>query len=173
MTGSLTNVICATVHQNPACYGAEHVGTTLKPENMQHPVGSSLQSMFNNDGSSLCASMHNTVDMSHANRIDAPPSLLSAQNSNMGLMQGINGGMIKSEPGYPRNSPYIFGTGNSVLETRTIIGDTSVASYPGVDSNCQSMPLMVPDVASFGFLGQIPRTFSLSDLTADFSQSSG
>ncbi|XP_028761406.1 uncharacterized protein LOC114719992 isoform X1 [Neltuma alba] len=163
----------SALHQNPACFAAEHVGTALKPENMQHPVGSSLQSVFNNDGSSLCTSMHNTVEISHPNRIDAPPSLLSAQNSNMGLMQGINGGMIKSEPGYSRSSPYMFGAGNSVLETRPIIGDASVTSYPSVESNCQSMPLLVPDAASsFGFLGQIPRTFSLSDLTADFSQRS-
>lgn len=162
------------MHHNPSCYPAEHTGAALKPENMQHPVGSSLANVFNNDGS-LHSSMHAAVEMSaHGNRIDAPPNLLSSQNSNMGLIHGINGGMIKSEPGYSRSSPYMFGAGNSVLEARPTIGDASVAPFTGVDSNSHSLneALLDPDVASFGFLGQIPRNFSLSDLTADFSQSS-
>ncbi|KAF7804024.1 two-component response regulator ARR-A family [Senna tora] len=163
------------LHQNPACYAAEHAGGALKPENMQHSVGSGLPNVFNNDGSSLHTTMHAAVEMSaHANRIDAPPSLLSAQNSNMGLIQGINGGMIKSEPGFSRSSPYMFGAGNSVLEPRQTIGDTSGTSFTSVESNSQSLndALLDADVASYGFLGQVPRNFSLSDLTADFSQSS-
>lgn len=143
---------------------------------MQHPVDSRLSNVFNNGGSSLHTSMHAAVDMSaHANRINGPPSMLSAQSANMGLIQGINGGMIKSEPGYSGCSPYIFGTDGNVLEARPSIGGASVTSFTNVDSNSHSLneAVLDPDTSSFGFLGQIPRNFSLSDLTADFSQSSG
>ncbi|XP_027350581.1 uncharacterized protein LOC113861758 isoform X3 [Abrus precatorius] len=157
-----------------SCYTAERTQASLKPENM-HPVDSSLSNVFNNGGSSLHSSMHAAVDMSaHGNRINGPPSMLSAQSANMGLIQGINGGMIKSEPGYSGCSPYMFGTDGNVLEARPTIGDASVTSFPNVEANSHSLndAVLDPDTSSFGFLGQIPRNFSLSDLTADFSQSS-
>ncbi|KAJ7972140.1 hypothetical protein O6P43_010073 [Quillaja saponaria] len=163
------------LHQNAACYAAEHTGAALKPENIHHPVGSSLSNVFNNGGSSLHMDMHNSVEMSaHANRIGAPPNMLSNQSSNMSFIQGMNGGMIKSEPGYTGTSPYMFDADGNVLEARPSIGDTSVASFNSVESNSLSLnePLLDADTASFGFLGQIPRIFSLSDLTADFSQNS-
>ncbi|RZB47752.1 hypothetical protein D0Y65_051361 [Glycine soja] len=165
------------IPENPACYTADRTQTSLKPENMQHHVDSRLSNVFNNGGSSLHTSMHAAVDMSaHGNRINGPSSMLSAQSANMGLIQGINGGgMIKSEPGYSGCSPYMFGTDGNVLETRPTIGGASVTSFTNVESNSHSLNEVVldPDTSSFGFLGQIPRNFSLSDLTADFSQSSG
>ncbi|KAJ1404184.1 hypothetical protein SESBI_26781 [Sesbania bispinosa] len=163
------------IPDNPTCYAADRTQAALKPEKMQHPVDSSLSNVFNNGGSSLHPSMHAVVDMSaHGNRINGPPSMLSAHNSNMGLIQGINGGMIKSEPGYSGCSPYMFGTDGNVLEARPTIGDASVTSFTNVESNSHSVneAVLDPDTSSFGFLGQIPRNFSLSDLTADFSQSS-
>ncbi|PON75040.1 histidine-tRNA ligase [Parasponia andersonii] len=187
----------SSLHQNSSCYAQEHVGPGLKPENMHHAVG--LSNAFTNGGSSMHTGMHNTVDISaHAGRIDAPQNMLSTQNSNMGLLQGINGGMvksevggmiksevsgiikpevagvIKSEVGYSSTSPYIFGADSNVLESRPNIGDGSVAPFSSVDSNSQALnvSLLDADTSSFGFLGQIPRNFSLSDLTADFSQSS-
>lgn len=187
------------MHQNSACYTSEHVGPAMKPENMHHVVGSCLPNAFTNGGSSMHTSMHNAVEMSaHAGRLDAPQNMLSTQNSNMGLMQGINGGIIKSEVGgmiksevgrmikpevggviksevgYSSSSPYLFGADNNVLEGRPNIGDASVAHFSTVDSNSQALndSLLDMDTSSFGFLGQIPRNFSLSDLTADFSQSS-
>lgn len=165
-----------TVQENPACYAAEQTRAGLKPENMQHPVDSSLSNVFNNGGSPLGTSMHAMVDMSaHSNRINGPPSMFSAQNSNMGLIQGINGGMIKSEPTYSGCSPYMFGTDGNILEARPTVGDASVTSFTNVESNSHSVneSVLDPDTSPFGFLGQIPRNFSLSDLTADFSQSSG
>lgn len=144
---------------------------------MQHAVDSRLSNVFNNGGSSLHTSMPAAVDMSvHGNRINGPASVLSAQSANMGLIQGMNGGgMIKSEPGYSGCSPYMFGTDGNVLETRPTIGGASVTSFTNVESNSHSLneAVLDPDTSSFGFLGQIPRNFSLSDLTADFSQSSG
>lgn len=163
--------------QSPACYAAERTRAGLKPENMQHAVDSSLSNVFNNGGSSYHTSMHAAVDMSaHGSRINGPPNMLSAQSSNMGLLQGVNKGMIKSEPGYSGCSPYMFGTEGNVLEARPAIGENaSVTSFTNVESNSHSLneAVLDPDTSSFGFLGQIPRNFSLSDLTADFSQSSG
>ncbi|XP_061353770.1 uncharacterized protein LOC133298491 isoform X2 [Gastrolobium bilobum] len=161
--------------QNRSCYAAELARAAMKPENMQHTVDSNLHNVFNNGWSSLRSSMNAVVEMSaHSNRIDSPP-MLSTQSSSMGLMiQGINGGMIKSEPGYPGSSPYIFGSDGTVLEACPTIGDASVASCNGVDSNSHPMngALLDPDISSFGVLGQISGNLSLSDLTADFSLSS-
>ncbi|XP_030484044.1 uncharacterized protein LOC115700591 isoform X2 [Cannabis sativa] len=180
-----------SLHQNSACYPQEHIGPALKPENMHHAVGSCLSNAFTNGGSSVHQGMHNAVDMSaHAGRIDAPQNMISTQNSNMGLLQGINGGMIKSEVGrmiksegggviksemgYPSTSPYMFGADNNVMESRPNIGDASVAPFSTVDPNPQALndSLLDVDTSSYGFLSQIPRSFSLSDLTTHFSQSS-
>ncbi|XP_019444006.1 PREDICTED: uncharacterized protein LOC109348185 isoform X5 [Lupinus angustifolius] len=164
-----------SVPQNQAYYAAERTRGGLKPESMQHPVGSSLSNVFNNGQSSLHATMHAAIDMSaHGSRVNGLPNMLSAQSSNMGLIQGINRGMIKTEPGYSGCSPYMFGAEGNVLEARPTIGDASVTTFTNAESNSHSMneAVLDPDTSSFGFLGQIPRNFSLSDLTADFSQSS-
>ncbi|XP_027366552.1 uncharacterized protein LOC113872879 [Abrus precatorius] len=161
--------------QNLSCYAAEQGRAAMKPENIQCTVDSSLHNVFNNGASSLHTNMHAVVEMStHRNRIDSPQSMLSTQSSSMGLVPGINGGMIKSEPGYSGSSPYIFAPDGTVLEACPTIGDASVTSFTSVDSNSHSMngALLDPDIPSFGVLGQISRNLSLSDLTADFSQSS-
>ncbi|XP_057424141.1 uncharacterized protein LOC130717794 isoform X2 [Lotus japonicus] len=162
--------------QNPSCYAVEQGSATAKPENVQHAVDSRLHNMFSNDVSSLNTSMHAVVEMSaHANRIASPSSMRSAQSSSMGLIQGINGGMIKSEPGYSGSPSYIFGPDSTVLDACPTIGDGTVTSFTSVNSNSHSMngALLDLDISSFGVLGQISRNLSLSDLTADFSQSSG
>uniref|UniRef100_A0A6M2EA06 Angiotensin-converting enzyme 2 n=1 Tax=Populus davidiana TaxID=266767 RepID=A0A6M2EA06_9ROSI len=162
-------------HQNTACYGPDHTGPTLKPESMHHPIGSSLTNAYTNGGSSLHSSMHAAVEIAaRSSRIDAPPNMLSMQSSNIGLLQGMNGGMIKSEAGYSGTSPYMFGADGNVLEARPSIADASVASFSSVESSSQALneSILDADTSSFGFLSQIPRNFSLSDLTADFTQSS-
>ncbi|KAF5764740.1 putative angiotensin-converting enzyme 2 [Helianthus annuus] len=52
--------------------------------------------------------------------------------------------------------------------------EVPVASFTGEESNAKTVnePIVDPDALSFGFLGQIPRNFSLSHLTADFNISS-
>ncbi|KAA8521536.1 hypothetical protein F0562_012209 [Nyssa sinensis] len=163
------------MHQNSACFAPEHTGPALKPENMHQPIGSILPNAFTNGGSSLPSCMQTTVDMSaHARRIDVSPNMLLAQSSNMGMIQGMNGGMIKSEAGYAGNSPFMFGADGNVLDTRSAIGVPSVSSFSSVESNSQPLneTLLGADTTSFVNLGQIPRNFSLSDLTADFSNSS-
>jgi len=165
-----------TVHQNSACYASEHTVPAVKAENMYIPIVSGLPNAFTNAGSLLHPSMHTAVQMpAHSSRIDAPPSMLSAQSSNMGMIQGINGGMIKSETGYSGSSPYMYGSDRNVLEMHPTIEDASVESFPSVQSNSQPLNEQILDMesSSFGSLGQDSRNFSLSDLAADFSQSSG
>ncbi|XP_057437992.1 uncharacterized protein LOC130730104 isoform X5 [Lotus japonicus] len=161
-----------TRHENPTCYSAERPQPDLMSENMQHSVNSRLSNTFNNGGPSLHTRMHTVVDMSsHGIGINGSPSMLSAQNSNLGMMQGINGGMIKLEPGYSDCS-YMFSTGGNV-PTRPNTADASVTSFTNVAPNAHAVNDAVLETdSSFGFLGQIPRNFSLSDLTADFSLSS-
>ncbi|KAL5578057.1 hypothetical protein UlMin_019756 [Ulmus minor] len=169
------------------------LGPVLKPENMHH-VGSSLPNAFANGGSLLHIGMHNPVEKSaHVGRIDATRNMLSTHNSNMGLIQGVNGeiiksevggmikpevggiiksevgGIIKSEVGFSSSSPYMFD--NNILKARQSIGEASVPPFNGVDSNTQTLNESHLNTSSFGFLGHIPRNFSLSDLTNDFSQS--
>ncbi|XP_050245424.1 uncharacterized protein LOC126693479 [Quercus robur] len=166
----------SSLHQNSACYASEHTVPAVKAENMYIPIVSGLPNAFTNGGSSLHPSMHTAVQMpAHSSRIDAPPSMLSAQSSNMGMIQGINGGMIKSETGYSGSSPYMYGSDRNVLEMHPTIEDASVASFPSVQSNSQPLNEQILDMesSSFGSLGQDSRNFSLSDLAADFSQSSG
>ncbi|XP_022158555.1 uncharacterized protein LOC111025014 [Momordica charantia] len=155
------------MHQNPT-----YTVSSLKQNNVQHPFGNSMPNPFPNGAVSLHSRMHTTVDMSaHASRIEAPSSILPTQSSNVEL----NGRTIKSESGYSGSSSYMYGGADgNVVEARQTIGDVSVAPFSGMESNAQPLnePLLEPDTSSFGFLGQIPRNFSLSDLTADFSQSS-
>lgn len=162
--------------QNSA-YALEHPGPTLNQDNMHSSIGSSFPNAFTNGGSSLHSSMHTGVDMSaHARRIDAPSNMVPSQNSNMGMIQGFNGMMIKSEAGYSSGSSFVFGAADgNTLETRPTMAD---ASFSSTESNPQPLnePLMDANAASFGCinqipLSQIPRNFSFSDLT-DFSHSS-
>ncbi|XP_068308575.1 uncharacterized protein [Pyrus communis] len=164
----------SSMHQNSTCYAPEQLGPALKTENIHHQVASCLPNAFTNGGSTLHTTMHNAVKMSaHTNRIDVQPNMLPNQSSNIGLMQGMNGGIVKSEVGYSGSS-YMFSADGNILETRPAIGDASVAAFNSVESTSQPLneSLLDADCSSFGFLGQIPRNFSLSDLTADFSQSS-
>ncbi|KAB2631152.1 hypothetical protein D8674_008671 [Pyrus ussuriensis x Pyrus communis] len=164
----------SSMRQNSTCYAPEHVGTTLKTENIHHQVRSCLPNAFTNGGSSLHTNMHNAGKMSaHTSRIDVQPNMLSNQISNIGLMHGMNGGIVKSEVGYSGSS-YMFSADGNLLETRPAIGDASVAAFNSVESNSQSLneSLLDADSSSFGLLGQIPRILSFSDLATDFSQSS-
>lgn len=93
----------------------------------------------------------------------------------MGLRQTIDGRIIKKEPVYGGNSPFAFGPHGSYLESRSTMGDASVSSFSSVESNTQPLnePLLDADTTSFGFLGEMPQNFGFSDLTADFTNSSG
>ncbi|CAN0907994.1 hypothetical protein LINGRAHAP2_LOCUS25086 [Linum grandiflorum] len=160
--------------QNSSCYVSEQAHGALRSDNMHGSIGSGVPNAFSNGGSSLHPSMRTVLDISaHANRIDSSANMLATQHSNLAVMQGLNGA-IKSEAGYTGTTSYVVGTGGNVIEARSSIADASVASFSSVGSSSQPInePLLDADISSFGFLGQIPRNFSLSDLTADFNQSS-
>ncbi|KAK4769116.1 hypothetical protein SAY86_027266 [Trapa natans] len=163
------------MHPHSACYAPDPPSITVKPENIQLPEDPSLNDVFMNGGTPLQPSMHSAMVISaHANRVSAQPNMIASQGSNIDLMHGVNGEIIKTETDYSGASLYMFGAESHVLEARSTIGDASGASFSSVESTSQPLnePLLDADTSSFGFLGQIPRNFSLSDLTADFSQSS-
>ncbi|PHU27911.1 hypothetical protein BC332_00004 [Capsicum chinense] len=104
-----------------------------------------------------------------------PNGIMHEPPSNMGLRKTIDGRIIKKEPVYGRNSPFAFGPHSSYLESRSAMGDASVSSFSSVESNTQPLnePLLDADTTLFGFLGEMPQNFGFSDLTADFTNSSG
>ncbi|PHT71433.1 hypothetical protein T459_26537 [Capsicum annuum] len=161
---------------NSTCQARDHhAGPTVKPENVHQTVDANLSHVYNNGASSLQPCMQTSVDASaHARRIDPSSNMLLAQSSNLGMVQGARGGMVKSEADYSGNLPFMYGTETNILEAHPGITDPSVSSFSSVESDSQPVneTVLDADTSSFGFLGQIPRNFSLSDLTADFSNSS-
>lgn len=157
------------LHQNPSCYGPDNT-QAMKIENMHQSTVEKLHGQLTNGGSTLHPCMQSGPGMSR--RDDVSQNLLMAQNSSMGIMQGMSGdGMIKSESGYVDGSSFMYNSVNNVLERHPVMPDVPIPpSFIGEESNPK--PSVDPDSSTFGFLGQIPRNFSLSDLTADFSISS-
>ncbi|KAL6629801.1 hypothetical protein ACP70R_029566 [Stipagrostis hirtigluma subsp. patula] len=98
-------------------------------------------------------------------------TLLAAHNSTVGQFNGHNGTTIKTESSYSSNSDFGFANENVFLEQS--VGDVSGGSFSSSELNGQPLsdPIMDMDSSSYGFLSQIPRNFSFSDLTEDFSQS--
>nr|BAJ34073.1 unnamed protein product [Eutrema halophilum] len=164
-----------SMNQKQLCYATEHTNQSLKSGGAHHPMASSLSNAYLNGSSTLNTNVASSVNIStHARRVDASPNMLSAQTTNIPMMQGMNGGMIKSETAFTNPASYIYGGERNALEGHATVGDTSIPSFSN-ESNNQPLgdPLLDAEASTFGFLGQIPRNFSLSDLTADFSQSSG
>lgn len=152
--------------QNSTRYSPENKGSVLKQEDLHYSVSPSLPNVFRNGSSSLLNGMHGAVEIPAG--VAALPPMLSNQTSNAGLMQGINGGMVKSEPGFMGHTPFIFGADVNVLEAHPPIGSASVASFSSGESSSQ--PLNLPldaEISSSGFLGQFPQSFSLSELSAE------
>ncbi|KAF8396242.1 hypothetical protein HHK36_017857 [Tetracentron sinense] len=146
-------------HQTSVCYAPEHKPPPSRPESMHHQIGPSVPNTLING----LQNMHTADDISsHTRRMDVPPGMPSTQNSQMGMTQGMNGILIKSEAGYSSNSSFTFGVDGEVLEIHPETGDASVAQ-PLND------PLLDTDTSSFGFLRQNPRNFSLSELTTGIS----
>lgn len=146
----------------------------MKLENMHQSTVANLPNGLTNGGPSLQHCMQSGVSMSSLpRRDDVSQNLLMSQNSNMGLMQGMNGeGMIKSESDYADQPSFMY---NPVNNVPPAMAEVHIPSFIGEESNPKpvNQPIVEPDTSSYGFLGQIPRNFSLSDLTADFNISSG
>ncbi|XP_026417797.1 uncharacterized protein LOC113313265 isoform X1 [Papaver somniferum] len=159
----------SSLNQNPPCFMSDQRVQPSRPESMHHSVSPST---------TIRNGVHGNIQSSddssaHTGRMDVSQNMLPTHDA-LGMIQGVNGIVVKSESGYSNNSPFAFGLDGTVLDTRPTVVDASVASYSSVESNSQALSssLLDTDASSFGFLGQIPRNFSLSDLTADFSQSS-
>lgn len=101
--------------------------------------------------------------------MDASASLLSAHSSTVGQFNGSNGTAIKAESSFSSNPEFAFCNDSAFLEPCQSMGDASGGSFSSSELNGQPIPDM--DTSSYGFLGQIPRNFSFSDLTEDFSHS--
>ncbi|GAB4851738.1 hypothetical protein Ancab_031140 [Ancistrocladus abbreviatus] len=154
----------APVQQSTECYAAENAG----PPSM----APSLSGAFNN-GVTQYGSVHAAYDLSApSGRADAIQNTLLAQNSDMRMMQRINGAMIKSESSCSSNPQLMFSADGSVLENRTYIRDTSSSCFNGMGQGSLLLnePLLDMDMPTFELLGQLPRNFSLTDLTADYSR---
>ncbi|KAK6124664.1 hypothetical protein DH2020_041586 [Rehmannia glutinosa] len=98
---------------------------SIKSENMNQAI-SSIPNVYANGTSSVQQCMQVAVNVAgHAGRIDVPANMLLAQSSNAGMMQGLNGGTVKTEYGYAGDSSHMFGVDNNILEPHNAIGDAS------------------------------------------------
>ncbi|KAF9596858.1 hypothetical protein IFM89_013906 [Coptis chinensis] len=171
---SIPNGSHSSMHQGQApFFVAEHAVPLPRTESIHHPIGP--PTTFSNGRPSIHGNMQSVDDTAlHVGRMDVSSNMHSAQNSHMRMIHGMNGVVIKSEPGYGDGSAFTFGADGNVLGMPPTVGDTAVPSFGSVEPGPQPLngSLLDTDTSLFGFLGQIPRNFSLSDIAADFSQSS-
>ncbi|KAL0744019.1 hypothetical protein Bca4012_085532 [Brassica carinata] len=170
-----------SMNQKQLGYASEHTDQSLKSTNAHHPMASNLSNAYLNGSSTLNTNVSPSVNIStHARRADASPNMLPSQTTNMPpMMQGMNGGggMIKSETVFTNPASFMYGGSGerNALDGHSAVRETPITSFSNESNNQQQLSDTLLDAAeasTFGFLGQIPRNFSLSDLTADFSQSS-
>ncbi|CAI9759088.1 unnamed protein product [Fraxinus pennsylvanica] len=129
-----------------------------------------IPNAYTNSESSLPPYMPVAVNMAgHVVRIDISADMPLTQRSNAGIIQGMNGGTMISEASHANDPRLMFGANTNLQQPNTTIGDGSVSSFAGVESNSQALneTFLDHDMNSFGFLGS--RNFSFSDLTAGFS----
>ncbi|XP_055808065.1 uncharacterized protein LOC129876613 [Solanum dulcamara] len=158
------------VAQNSTFQATEHAGPNMKLGNMHQTINGNLPHLYTNGVSSVQSYAQAAMDVSvHARSIDASPNMLLPQNANLGMMLGPNEGMIKSA-GYSGK----YGGEGILLQASPGIGNPSLPNFSNVEPSVQPVneDPWGADTSSFGFLGKIPRNFSLSDLTADFPDSS-
>ena len=96
----------STVQQNAGCYAIDHTGPSMRPESLPNPIAPSLSTFTNGVSPMQTPKVFNLS--TPARSMDCLPDTLHVQNSNsMRLMHGLNGGIVKSESGYP-SDPTIF-----------------------------------------------------------------
>ncbi|KAM3339535.1 hypothetical protein BC332_26740 [Capsicum chinense] len=158
------------VPQSITCQATEHAAPNVKLDNMHQTINGNLPRAYTNGVSSVQSYAQAAIDVSaHARSIDVSQNMLLPRSANLGMMQGPNGGMIK-----PAGYSGKYGGECILLQDRSGTGNPSISHFSSVVSSVQPLnenPLGA-DTSAFGFLGQIPRNFSLSDLTADFTDSS-
>lgn len=153
----------AQFQQNAGCYSIDQTGPSVRPDSLQPSMAPGLH--YTNGGASTLQTP-TTFGLSTPSRSnDFLSNTLDVQSSNsMRLMQGLNGGTIKTESVYPSESQIIFDTDGNVVETHSPMEDASVAAFSHLEANSQG--LLGMDPSSFAHLGQIPKNFSFPDLSA-------
>ncbi|CAN4109206.1 unnamed protein product [Withania somnifera] len=153
------------------CQVTEHAGPNVKLDNMHQTINGNLPHVYTNGASSVQSFAQATMDFSaHARSIDVSPNMLLPQSANLEMMQGPNGRI--------ESTAYLGKCGGDgiLLQDCPGTGNPSISHFSSVESSVQPLnenrSPWDADNTSFGFLGRIPRNFSLSDLTADFTDSS-
>ncbi|GER25792.1 hypothetical protein STAS_01390 [Striga asiatica] len=150
------------MHNNTAYRAPQpSVVPSIKPENLhQQQVINSIPDVYSNGSQhQIQQPMHVAVNM------------ISGQGPNAVLMQESDVGPVKAECGYTSDShsPLVFGAENNLLESHKPIRDASSSFNGGETSSRALNEIFETETNSFGILGQMSRNFSLSDLTAGFS----
>ncbi|KAG8058063.1 hypothetical protein GUJ93_ZPchr0002g24745 [Zizania palustris] len=158
-----------TLNQN-ACFLPDTTANTAMPDILLHNGSSS--GIVNGTPSGDQFIYASKVVHGLPSSMDASARLLAEHNSTLGRFNGDNGTAIKTESNYSNNSDFAFCNENTFLEPCVSIGDASGGSFSSSELNGQPLgdPILDMDSSSFGFLSQIPRNFSFSDLTEDFSR---
>ncbi|CAL9759166.1 unnamed protein product [Musa acuminata subsp. burmannicoides] len=155
--------------QTPSCYMSQHASTSSRPDGMFYN-GDFSSALVNGRSSEHQGNYLESDSSIVAGIMHASTSVLSAHNSNMGRISGLSETIIKLEPNYLNNSEFPFVSDNIVLEAHRPIGDASGGSFSNSELTGQPANSTLPDVdtPSLGF-SQIPRNFSFSDLSDDFT----
>ncbi|XP_057785022.1 uncharacterized protein LOC131002567 [Salvia miltiorrhiza] len=161
-----------SIHRNTAYRDPQPHIPSLKSKNM-HPVVSVVPNGYTNGTYSLQQHMQVAANFpGHAGRMDFHPHMPRVQNSNAGIMQGFNERTIKTEGVYAGNSPVMFVPDNNYAESHNVIRETSISPFNGGESCSQSFneSMLETEMNSFG-VEQMTQNHTLSDLTADYSNS--
>ncbi|XP_056684275.1 uncharacterized protein [Spinacia oleracea] len=154
----------AQYQQNAGCYAIDQTGPSMRQESLQPSVGPNLHNSYTNGVSPL----QTPFDLSTPSRtIDCHPNTLHVQNTNsLRLVQGLNGGMVKSESGYPSDSSVFFNADPHLGEAHRSMEEASITNFGGMEASSQPMNGTLLGVnGSFGQLG-INKYFSLPELVA-------
>lgn len=79
---------------------------------------------------------------------------------------------IQGGSGFSNNSRFSFSAIGNPTDMPSTAMDVSVPSFNSNEAQIQSEERPLQESSAYALLGQIPRNFSLSDLTADFSHAS-
>ncbi|XP_021744505.1 uncharacterized protein LOC110710499 isoform X2 [Chenopodium quinoa] len=150
----------AQFQQNAGCYDTvDQTGPSLTPESLQPHIAPSLPNSFTNGVSSL------QIPSPFPSRtIDYQPNSLHIQNSSsLRLMQGLNGGIVKSESSYPSNSSIFYEADPHLGEAHGSMEDPSIAAFGGLEASSQPLNETLLSInGSFEQLG--PKYYGLPNL---------
>ncbi|CAI9099673.1 OLC1v1036531C1 [Oldenlandia corymbosa var. corymbosa] len=154
------------IEQSTVAHSLEHIDSPLKRETVDPDLNSNLH-----DGYSLQQYTPAMDLTTHTGRIEASSNIPFCQNSNIRIIQGMNGQMLKQEAVYTGNNAVAYNANVNAFDARRTIGDVPVSPYNGVGHHSQPLNRSYADTETpaFGSLSQIPRNFSLSDLTSGYS----